>query len=47
VVLRDQYKLERVAPGHCTGEPEFAALKRVFGDHYQYAGVGSVVDLPK
>jgi 7,8-dihydropterin-6-yl-methyl-4-(beta-D-ribofuranosyl)aminobenzene 5'-phosphate synthase len=47
VVLHDQYKVERVAPGHCTGEPEFAALKRVFGDHYQYAGVGSVVDLPK
>jgi 7,8-dihydropterin-6-yl-methyl-4-(beta-D-ribofuranosyl)aminobenzene 5'-phosphate synthase len=45
-VLHDQYKLERVAPGHCTGEPEFAALKRVFGDHYVYAGVGSVVDLP-
>jgi metal-dependent hydrolase (beta-lactamase superfamily II) len=44
--LRDQYKLERVAPGQCTGEPEFAALKRVFGDHYVYAGVGPVVDLP-
>ena len=46
-VLHDQYKLERVAPGHCTGEPEFAALKRAFGDHYVYAGVGSVVDLPE
>jgi len=46
VVLHDQYKLERVAPGHCTGEPEFAALKRAFGDHYVYAGVGSVVNLP-
>jgi 7,8-dihydropterin-6-yl-methyl-4-(beta-D-ribofuranosyl)aminobenzene 5'-phosphate synthase len=46
-VLHDQYKLERVAPGHCTGEPEFAALKRAFGEHYVYAGVGSVVDLPK
>ena len=45
-VLHDQYKLERVAPGHCTGEPEFAAMKRVFGDHYLYAGVGSVIDLP-
>jgi 7,8-dihydropterin-6-yl-methyl-4-(beta-D-ribofuranosyl)aminobenzene 5'-phosphate synthase len=45
-VLHDQYKLERVAPGHCTGEPEFAALKRAFGDHYVYAGVGSVVNLP-
>ena len=46
-VLRDQYKLDRIAPGHCTGEPEFAALKKTFGDHYLYAGVGSVVDLPK
>jgi len=45
--LRNQYKLERVAPGHCTGELEFAALKKTFGDHYVYAGVGSVVDLPK
>jgi len=46
-VLRDQYKLDRIAPGHCTGEPEFAALKKAFGDHYLYAGVGSVIDLPK
>ena len=46
-VLHNQYKLERVAPGHCTGEPEFAALKKTFGDRYVYAGVGSIVDLPK
>jgi 7,8-dihydropterin-6-yl-methyl-4-(beta-D-ribofuranosyl)aminobenzene 5'-phosphate synthase len=46
-VLHDDYKLGRIAPGHCTGEPEFAALKKTFGDHYLYAGVGSVVDLPK
>jgi len=46
-VLHDQYKLDRIAPGHCTGEPEFAALKKTFGDHYLYAGVGSVVDLTK
>ena len=46
-VLHNEYRLERVAPGHCTGEPEFAALKKTFGDHYLYAGVGSVVDLPK
>jgi 7,8-dihydropterin-6-yl-methyl-4-(beta-D-ribofuranosyl)aminobenzene 5'-phosphate synthase len=45
-VLHDQYRLERVAPGHCTGEPEFAALQRAFGEHYVYAGVGSVVELP-
>ena len=46
-VLHDQYKVDRIAPGHCTGEPEFAALKKTFGDHYLYAGAGSVVDLPK
>jgi len=45
--LHDQYKVDRIAPGHCTGEPEFAALKKTFGDHYLYAGVGSVVDLAK
>jgi 7,8-dihydropterin-6-yl-methyl-4-(beta-D-ribofuranosyl)aminobenzene 5'-phosphate synthase len=44
-VLHDQYKLDLVAPGHCTGEPEFAALKKAFGDHYVYAGVGTVVAL--
>ena len=46
-VLHDQYKLDRIAPGHCTGEPEFVALKKTFGNHYLYAGVGSVVDLAK
>lgn len=45
-MLHDQYKLERVAPGHCTGEPEFAALKKAFGDHYVYAGLGTQVDIP-
>ena len=45
-VLHDQYKLERVAPGHCTGEPEFSALKKAFGDRYLYAGAGTVIDLP-
>ena len=44
-VLHDQYKLDLVAPGHCTGEPEFAALKKTFGDHYVYAGAGTVIEL--
>jgi 7,8-dihydropterin-6-yl-methyl-4-(beta-D-ribofuranosyl)aminobenzene 5'-phosphate synthase len=44
-VLHEQYKLDLVAPGHCTGEPQFAALKKAFGDHYVYAGVGTVVNL--
>jgi 7,8-dihydropterin-6-yl-methyl-4-(beta-D-ribofuranosyl)aminobenzene 5'-phosphate synthase len=44
--LHDQWKLDSVAPGHCTGEPEFAALKKTFGDHYVYAGLGTIIDLP-
>ena len=39
--LKDTFKVENVAPGHCTGEPTFAALKQTFGDHYIYAGVGT------
>jgi 7,8-dihydropterin-6-yl-methyl-4-(beta-D-ribofuranosyl)aminobenzene 5'-phosphate synthase len=33
--------VEIIAPGHCTGEPTFAALKQAFGDHYIYAGLGT------
>jgi 7,8-dihydropterin-6-yl-methyl-4-(beta-D-ribofuranosyl)aminobenzene 5'-phosphate synthase len=29
--LKDTFKVENVAPGHCTGEPTFAALKQEFG----------------
>jgi 7,8-dihydropterin-6-yl-methyl-4-(beta-D-ribofuranosyl)aminobenzene 5'-phosphate synthase len=46
-VLHDQYKIDLVAPGHCTGEPEFAALKKTFGDHYVYAGAGTIIELSR
>ncbi|MDP3745191.1 MAG: MBL fold metallo-hydrolase [Methylotenera sp.] len=39
--LRDTFKVAYVAPGHCTGEPAFTALKKAFGDHYLYAGLGT------
>jgi 7,8-dihydropterin-6-yl-methyl-4-(beta-D-ribofuranosyl)aminobenzene 5'-phosphate synthase len=39
--LKDTFKVENIAPGHCTGEPTFAALKQAFGDHYIYAGLGT------
>jgi len=45
-VLHDEFKLDRVAPGHCTGEPMFATLRKVFGDHYVYAGLGTVLNIP-
>lgn len=43
--LHDTYKVERIAPGHCSGEHTFSAVKQIFGDKYQYAGVGTVVQL--
>jgi 7,8-dihydropterin-6-yl-methyl-4-(beta-D-ribofuranosyl)aminobenzene 5'-phosphate synthase len=44
--LHDQWKLDYVAIGHCTGEPAFASLQKTFGDHYLYAGVGTLVNIP-
>jgi 7,8-dihydropterin-6-yl-methyl-4-(beta-D-ribofuranosyl)aminobenzene 5'-phosphate synthase len=43
--LRDTWKVDYVAPGHCTGEPTFAALRKAFGEHYVYAGLGSTIIL--
>ena len=43
--LRDMWKVGFVAPGHCTGEPSFAALRRAFGDHCLYAGLGTTLEL--
>src|SRR6266849_5331310 len=43
--LKDTFKVENIAPGHCTGEPTFAALKQAFGGRYFYAGVGTTLTL--
>jgi 7,8-dihydropterin-6-yl-methyl-4-(beta-D-ribofuranosyl)aminobenzene 5'-phosphate synthase len=43
--LHDTWKVESVAPGHCTGEPAFAALRRAFGERYLYAGLGAQISL--
>jgi 7,8-dihydropterin-6-yl-methyl-4-(beta-D-ribofuranosyl)aminobenzene 5'-phosphate synthase len=43
--IKDNFKVENIAPGHCTGEPTFAALKHAFGDRYIYAGVGTRLPL--
>ena len=42
-VLRDGFHVAYVAPGHCTGEPAFAALREAFADRYLYAGLGRVI----
>jgi len=41
--LHDTYKVDYIAPGHCTGEPDFAALQKAFGDRYLYAGLGATL----
>lgn len=43
--LRDTYKVAYVAPGHCTGEPTFTALRKAFGERCLYAGLGSTITL--
>jgi len=44
--LHDRWKVDEVAPGHCTGEPAFAELRRLFGARYVYAGLGVIKDVP-
>src|SRR5438067_2956937 len=43
LTLRDKFHVAYVAPGHCTGEPTFTALKKAFGDRYVYTGLGTVL----
>lgn len=45
--LHDTSKVEYVAPGHCTGEPAFRALRTAFGDRYLYSGLGTTLELPR
>lgn len=44
--LHDKWKVESIAPGHCTGMPAFAALKALYRENYLYAGLGSILALP-
>lgn len=43
--LHDTWKVEWLAPVHCTGEPAFEILNKTFGDRYLYAGLGTTVPL--
>jgi 7,8-dihydropterin-6-yl-methyl-4-(beta-D-ribofuranosyl)aminobenzene 5'-phosphate synthase len=44
-ILRDSFHVGWIAPGHCTGEPTFAALQRAYGEHDLYAGLGTRIAL--
>jgi 7,8-dihydropterin-6-yl-methyl-4-(beta-D-ribofuranosyl)aminobenzene 5'-phosphate synthase len=43
--LRTKWKVQRIAPGHCTGEPAFARLRKAYGENYLYAGLGTTLEL--
>jgi len=43
--LKERLKVDSIAPGHCTGEPTFTALKKAFGDNYLYAGLGTSIPI--
>jgi 7,8-dihydropterin-6-yl-methyl-4-(beta-D-ribofuranosyl)aminobenzene 5'-phosphate synthase len=43
--LKTRWKVQKIAPGHCTGEPAFARLKKAYGENYLYAGLGTTVAL--
>jgi 7,8-dihydropterin-6-yl-methyl-4-(beta-D-ribofuranosyl)aminobenzene 5'-phosphate synthase len=43
--LKTKWKVQRIAPGHCTGEPAFARLKKAYAENYLYAGLGTTVEL--
>jgi len=44
--LKNNWKLEKIAPGHCTGEPAFLRLQKTYGENYYYAGAGTRLDVP-
>jgi len=44
--LKNKWKLEKIAPGHCTGEPAFLRLQKTYGENYYYAGAGTRLDVP-
>lgn len=45
-ILRDELKLERVAPGHCTSELGFVIFRKLFQDRFDHAGLGTTLVLP-
>ncbi len=43
--LKTKWKVQKIAPGHCTGEPAFARLNKAYGESYLYAGLGTKIEL--
>ena len=45
-LLHDRFRVQRVAPGHCTSELGFAVFLERFKERFERAGVGAVLELP-
>ena len=45
--LHRTWHIAQMAPGHCTGEPAFAALKEEYGSDYLYAGLGKTITIER
>ena len=43
--LKTKWKVQRIAAGHCTGEPAFSRLKNAYGESYLYTGLGTTVEI--
>ncbi len=41
--LKNEWSIQNLAAGHCTGEPAFKVLRDTFNKNYIYAGLGSVI----
>ncbi len=42
-----KWKVDHVAPGHCTGEFAQSLFTKQFGPNHEHAGVGEVISLPQ
>jgi 7,8-dihydropterin-6-yl-methyl-4-(beta-D-ribofuranosyl)aminobenzene 5'-phosphate synthase len=44
--MKEKWGIERMAAGHCTGQFAFAEMVRIYGDKFDHAGIGSIIQLP-
>lgn len=43
--MKDVYKIELVAPAHCTGHMGFSVFQKTFGKGYRFFGLGESIEL--
>ena len=43
-VIKNEFKVEKIAPAHCTGHLAFKILSNFYGEDYIYAGLGETIE---